>query len=70
MPDAKELIRKIEQIAADPDAKSSAMDAALNEMVTLLTKDPQAWDLCTDTVRFQLNERFCYTGPLTSGGYR
>ena len=70
MSHAMELIKKIEGLAADPHAKPGALDGALNEMVTLLTKDSQAWDLCTDTVRFQLNERFSYTGPMTYGGYR
>ena len=70
MSKAKELIRKIEHIAADPKAAPGAIDAALNEMVTLLNKEPDVWDECTDTVRFQLNERFCYTGPSAFGGYR
>lgn len=70
MPNAKELIQKIEAIVADPQAKPGALDGALNEMVSLLNTEPDAWDLCTDTVRFQLNERFCYTGPMTFGGYR
>ncbi len=70
MSKAKELIAKIESVAADPKATPGAIDAALNEIVTLLNREPDAWDLCTDRVRFLLNERFCYTGPSAFGGYR
>ncbi len=69
MSEALKLVEKIEAIAADPKAAPGAIDGALNEMVTLLNTQPDGWDLCTDKVRFLLNERFCYNGPSAYGRY-
>lgn len=70
MSKAQEIIDKIEKTAKDPNVSNAVIDGLLNEMVSLLNKEPEAWDLCTDRVRFLLNERFCYTGPSSYGSYR
>ncbi|HCA40725.1 MAG TPA: hypothetical protein DEP01_03955 [Aminobacterium sp.] len=70
MSKAQELVAKIESTSRDPKATDAIIDGLLNEMVSLLNKEPEAWDLCTDKVRFLLSERFCYTGPMSFGSYR
>lgn len=44
MSKAQEIIDKIEKTAKDPNVSNAVIDGLLNEMVSLLNKEPEAWD--------------------------
>ena len=69
MSKAQEIIDKIEKLRKiQTFPMLSLTDCSMKWC--LFNKEPEAWDLCTDRVRFLLNERFCYTGPSSYGSYR